>query len=110
MALIDHFDKDAQANGFAPIPVHEFVSSLQLFAAPSPVVVTKAMIISFWSLTENPTADDDEAQLDEMIAVYSALATKDLQNEYINTIENVLHLYRTDKITPATAKTWIGLT
>ena len=112
MPLIDRFGQNAVENGFTPLPVHEFVGALQLFAAPSPVTVTKFTIISnpAWTLTEEPAAGADETQLDEMIVNFGALATLPEQNQYIATIENVLHFYQTGIIFQALAKTWIGLT
>jgi len=114
MALIDHFAPNAGTNagenGFSRLPVHEFSGTLELLAAPTPVAVNKAQVIAFWLLTEEPAADADETQLNEMIAAYNALATLAEQLQYIKTIENSLHLYQTGQISQTTAKTWIGLT
>lgn len=114
MALIDHFDPNAGTdpgqNGLSKLPVHEFVGSLLLFAAPAPVSVSKQDIIDFWSLSENPQADADELQLDQLIANYQALGTQAEQNEYIAIVENTLHFYQTGKIGQSIAKTWIGIT
>lgn len=114
MALIDRFAFDAGTgpgqNGFEPLPVHEFQASLQLFAAPAPVNVGKAAIIATWGLSENPTPDADELQLDELIANRAALVTLAEQIEYVATINSVLFMYRRDLITKVQAETWLGLT
>ncbi len=114
MALIDHFDPNAGTgagqNGFDGLPVHEFSGSLALFAAPSPVAVSKSTIMDFWDLTASPAVGADELQLDEMIANYAALATLAEQNQYVITIEKTLGFYQRGDINQNTAKTWLGIT
>lgn len=114
MALIDHFAPDAGTepgqNGFFKLPAHEFNASLQLLAAPAPVSVGKAAVIALWSLTEIPTPDADEEQLDELIANRAALADQALENEYVWTISSCLFLYQTNRLSKSQTETFLGIT